>query len=337
MILVTGGTGLLGSHLLYSLIKDGKKVRAIKRPQSDISEVMKVFSRHSDNYRELYEQIEWMDADILFPEEIDEAMLGISEVYHAAAWVSFDPRQREDLINTNTEGTANIVNACVEHQVRKLCHVSSTAALGNAPEGELVNEDMIWNPDKMNTGYSVSKFTSEMEVWRGIEEGLQAVIVNPGIIFGSGFWDRGSSSMFSNIYKGLKFYLRGVTAYVGVEDVVSCMRRLMESDISGQRFILASENLSYQEVFTMIAEKLQVKAPHIEPKPFLSSLAWRLDAFRSWFGIPRVITRETVMAGRHVSRFSNKKISEICNLEFEPLHSVIDRVGDVFLKEQGKQ
>jgi nucleoside-diphosphate-sugar epimerase len=234
---------------------------------------------------------------------------------------------RNDLIRNNTEGTANIVNACLENKVKKLCHVSSTSALGEAPVGEMVSEDIIWTPDKLNSAYSISKFKSEMEVWRGIEEGLDAVIVNPGIIFGAGFWDKGSSSMFTNIKKGLRFYLKGVTAFIGVEDVVFCMMRLMNSDIKSQRFILVSENLSYQEVFTMIAKALNVRAPYIEPAPFLSALAWRFDSLRSRFGSQRVITRETINAGRKVSRFSNGKIKEFCGHEFTPVERVIELVA----------
>lgn len=333
MILVTGGTGLVGSHLLYSLVKDGLEVRATKRKGSNLDEVRRVFSYYTEDYQDLFDKIHWVDADMLVPEEVDEAVKGVEYVYHSAAYVSFDPRMRSFLIRNNIEGTANIVDACNKHGVKKLCHVSSTSALGDAPNGELVNETMIWTPSKMNTGYSISKFNSEMEVWRGIEEGLNAVIVNPGIIFGSGFWGRGPSSMFSNIYKGLKFYLDGVTGYVGVEDVVNCMRMLMDSDVRTERYILVSENLSYKEVFTMIADSLKVKAPYIKPGKVLGGMAWRMDAFLSMFGFQRVITRETIRAGRNVTRFSSKKIEDQFNYEFQKIDKVIGDVGEKFSEE----
>ncbi len=334
MILVTGGTGLLGSHLLYSLLRDGQQVKATKREGSDLSEVRQVFSAYSADYQAMFDKIDWVNADMLVPEEVDAAVEGTDYVYHAAASISFDPHFRSRLIRNNREGTANIVDASLRHGVKKLCHVSSTSALGEATNGEAVNESMIWTPSKQNTGYSISKFHSEMEVWRGIEEGLRAVIVNPGIIFGTGFWNKGSSSMFSNIQKGLKFYLNGVTGFVGVEDVVKCMKLLMESDVESERFILVSENLSYREIFTMIAHALKVKPPSIEPGKYLSGLAWRMDAFRSNFGYPRVITRETILAGRKEARFSNRKIKEQFDFEFQPIEEVVRNMADSFLRMQ---
>lgn len=327
MILVTGGTGLLGSHLLYSLCESGENPRAIKRSTSMLDEVKKVFSYYSDQADELFSRIEWVDADILYPELLDEAFNGIKKVYHSAAYVSFDPRDFKLLVKNNQEGTANIVNACLEHKVEKLLHVSSTIALGDALNGSPVTEDLIWSPEKANTGYSVSKFKSEMEVWRGIEEGLNAVIVNPSIIFGPGFWDRGSSAMFTRIKKGLKFYTNGGAGYVGVTDVVKSMIWLMNSEISGERFIINSENLTYREVFSMIAGSLNVKAPSVEATPFLAGIAWRLDTIRSFFGYRRIITKEAVRAGGRTSRFSNEKIVNTAGIRFSPVKEVIEDIS----------
>ena len=334
MILVTGGSGLLGSHLLYSLVRDNLPVRAIRRPSSDTEEVRRVFMRYGRDGASLFSKIEWVDGDILIPESLDDAMTGVNQVYHAAAIVSFDPRQRASLIRGNLEGTANVVNACLENGVAKLCHVSSTAALGSNPLGGPVTEEMKWMPDKMHSGYSISKFKSEMEVWRGIEEGLKAVIVNPSIIIGPGFWEKSSSKMFTEIHKGLRYYMNGVTGYVWVNDVVSCMRALMASEISGQRFIVSSENLSYKNVFTMIAEALGVKPPRVEVTPLMAGLAWRMDAFRSVFGGHRLITREMVNAGQNKNRFSNQKIREATNIEFRDMRPVIEEVGRCFLEDR---
>lgn len=323
MILVTGGTGLLGSHLLYSLVNSGKPVRAIKRASSNISEVKTVFSFYSKNSDDLFSKIEWCDADILIPESLDDAFEGVNYVYHCAAMVSFDPKDKAVLIKNNLMGTANIVDACLRFNIKKLVHVSSTAALGKASDNGSVSEEMVWAPDSQNTGYSISKFKSEMEVWRGMEEGLNAVIVNPSVIFGPGFWSKGSSSMFKRIKAGLRFYTTGGTGFVGVNDVVKSMVFLMESDISGERFIINSENLSYQKVFSMIAEAFKVRAPNIEATPFLGGLAWRLDHLKSWFGFLRAITKEAISAGRNKSSFSNKKIIEKTNIEFDSIEKVI--------------
>jgi len=223
MILVTGGTGLVGSRLLFDLTSRGEKVRALKRPDSNLDAVRRVFSYYSDRPGDLFYKIEWVNADILNIDSLLEAMHNVKQVYHAAAWVSFDPADREKLIRNNVDGTRNIVNACLASSVRKLCYVSSTSALGPPGTNGLIDEKSMWVPNRLNSGYSVSKFYSEMEVWKGIEEGLKAVIVNPSIIFGPGFWDKGSSSMFTNIFRGLKFYSNGVTGFVSVEDVSAAM------------------------------------------------------------------------------------------------------------------
>lgn len=326
MILVTGATGLLGSHLLYTLAASGESVRASFRPTSDLDEVKRVFSYYTDQPEEVFQQIDWVEADLMVPESFDKVFDEVDKVYHAAANVSFDPRDRKKLVNDNRRVTANIVNECLEKESIRLLHVSSTSAIGASRNGDPVDESLIWKPDKHNSGYSISKFLSEMEVWRGIEEGLDAVIVNPSIIFGPGLWHKGSSSMFTNIQKGLRYYTEGVTGFVGVEDVVKSMIALMNSNVSGERFIISSENLSYKDVFTMIAEEMGKDPPHIKANPILAGLAWRLDAFRSWFGLPRVITRETVRAGAYRNYFSNEKIKNEIGIEFEEVRDVVRRV-----------
>ena len=323
MILVTGGTGLLGSHLLYALLNSGKNVRAIKRESSDLSEVEKVFSYYGESTKVLYSKIEWCNADILSPESLDNAFNEVSHVYHAAAIVSFDPRDKKKMILNNQSGTANIVDACLKYKIKKLVHVSSTAALGSPANGEEVSEDSIWSSDELNSGYSISKFRSEMEVWNGAENGLNMAIVNPSIIFGPGFWSKGSSSMFSKIKNGLKFYATGVTGFVGVEDVVKSMISLMESDISGERFIISTDNISYKKVFEMIAENLNVKSPTIEATPFLGGIAWRLDSFLSLFGFKRSLTKDAIVASRNKRYYSNKKIIEKTGINFTPISEII--------------
>ena len=256
MILVTGGSGLLGSHLLLELVREHEEVVALKRPTSDLEEVKRVFSYYSGEADELFKLIDWVDADLLNYADVERVMIDIDQVYHCAATVSFQPRDRQWMIDYNTQSTANIVNACMATSVDKLLHVSSSSAIGRSPEGSPADESMIWAHTKSSTGYSVSKFKSEMEVWRGIEEGLKAVIVNPTIILGPGFWNRGSSSMFSRVAGGLKFATPGVTGYVGVQDVVSAMTQLMASDISGERFIVNSGDFSFRDVFEMMTVAL---------------------------------------------------------------------------------
>lgn len=334
MILLTGATGLLGSHLLYELITNNSEVTAIRRSEKNIPEVARVFSYYSDDPEALLKKVRWVDADILNYQEMLEAMEGIEEVYHCAAIVSFDPARRKEMINGNTEGTTNVVNAALEAGVRKLVHVSSTAAIGKPAGDQPADESMIWTEGKSNTGYSISKFRSEMEVWRGVQEGLNAVIVNPSIILGPGFWEHGSSSIFTKIDQGMKFYSNGVTGYVGVWDVVKAMVQLMDSAISGERFLVTSENKTYREVFDLVAETLERKKPHIEGTLFMSELAWRLDWIKSKIlGIgEHTFTRERVRAARNVVYYDNSKIKEALGLESEPVEEVIRKVARYYRK-----
>ncbi|MDF1573520.1 MAG: NAD-dependent epimerase/dehydratase family protein [Bacteroidales bacterium] len=328
MILVTGGTGLLGSHLLYELVKSGKEVTAIRRSEKHMPEVLEVFNYYEDDLTAMLEKIRWVEADMLNFQDMLEVMEGVKEVYHCAAIVSFDPNLHAQMIRSNTDGTANLVNAALESGVRKFLHVSSTAAIGKPVGDNLADETLIWTESKANTGYSISKFRSEMEVWRGIQEGLNAVIVNPSIILGPGFWDHGSSSIFKKIDKGLKFYSHGVTGYVGVWDVVRIIRQLMESDISEERFLVTAENLTYREVFNMVADEMGRKRPNIEGTKFMSELAWRADWLRSKalrIG-EHTFTRERVRAARNVVRYDNAKVRKALDFEFEPVDSVIKKV-----------
>ena len=193
MILVTGSTGLVGTHLLLELLKKHDRIRATHRASSNLQAVYDTFALYVDDPGTYYDKIEWTEADVTDFDTLIQALDGVDYVYHTAAFISFDPRERFTMIQSNVGGTANLVNACLERKVKKLCYVSSTAALGNAPAGEQITEDKIWSYSKNRSAYSVSKYQSEMEIWRGMAEGLQAVIVNPSIIIGPGDWKRSSS------------------------------------------------------------------------------------------------------------------------------------------------
>ena len=367
MILVTGGTGLVGSHLLWHLLQAGEKVRAIHRSGSDLEQVKEVFgfynnafaesngalqnnpavkpgkSRSPDSREEsgpagrdkLFDQIEWFEADILDPVMLTEAFEGITSVYHCAAIVSFDPSRRKQLIKTNVDSTAGIVNLCLEHNVKKLCHVSSVSAVGSRYDGEPVVEDDLWRHSKRRTGYSISKFYSEMEVWRGISEGLNAVIVNPSVILGPGNWHRGSSGFFTTIQKGMKYYTAGMTGFIDVRDVCRCMINLMRSDISGERFILNGADLWYRDLFNMIADALGTPRPSIHASKWMVELGWRLEWLRSKLTFSKpALTKETARSGRGISRFSNRKVSEALQHEFIPIEETI-RWTAAMMKKSG--
>jgi len=318
MILVTGGTGLVGSHLLFDLAKKGESIRALKRENSSLKAVRDCFSFYSDSADELFNNIDWVNGDMLDIDSLEDALNGISLVYHCAALVSFKKADKEQMTNINVEGTRNIVNACIDHKIQKLCYVSSIAALGTPEEkGETVTETTPWSPEDKRSDYSVSKFNSELEVWRGIEEGLDAVIVNPSIILGPGQWHKGSSLLFSSVAKGLKYFTRGITGYVDVRDVSKAMVLLMDSDIRNERFVLNAENCSCELIFKSIAKALNLSEPNKYASPLMTEIAWRVAFFKKLFLFKEPgFTRATARSSHKCSHYSSQKIKEALGFEF---------------------
>ncbi len=334
MILVTGGTGLVGTHLIYELLKKGEKVRAIRRKTSKIEKLEKVISYYHQNPNDLLKNLEWVYGDILDIYSLEEAMKDVDKIYHAAAIISFNPSDHQKMIENNTKGTANLVNAALNKKIIKLCHVSSIAAVGRDNTKEMVTEADQWTYTKRQSAYAVSKYESEREVWRGIAEGLDAVIVNPSIIFGSGHWGEGSSVIFSAIWKGLKFYTKGITGYVDVQDVVICMMKLMDGAFDNERYILNAENVSYQKLFHFISQELHIPEPKIYVTKFMSELGWRLAKIQSVItGKQPYITRETARTANKKYYFSNKKICTALDFTFTPIEQTIKNTAVHFLAD----
>ncbi|MEO8819583.1 MAG: NAD-dependent epimerase/dehydratase family protein [Ginsengibacter sp.] len=293
-ILVTGGAGLVGSELIKQLLNAGEKVKAIYRstPIAISHPLLEIFQ-----------------CDILDVAVLDEIMEGISHVYHSAALVSYDPKDKQKLLQINIEGTANVVNACIEAGVEKLVHVSSVAALGRFRDDEMVTEKMNWTEETSNSIYGKSKYYGEMEVWRGVGEGLKAVIVNPSLILGGDNWEDGSSAIFKNAYNEFPWYTNGVSGFVDVRDVARAMRLLMNSEITGQRFVLSGENLSYKEIFSSIAKCFGKKPPSKKVTPFLGEMIWRVEEIKSRLtGEKHLLTKETARTAQAKVYFDNSKI-----------------------------
>lgn len=313
MILVTGGTGLLGSHLLFELAKQGDKIRALKRSSSDVSIVQNVFSEQP----ELYKNIDWFDCDILDTETLHLAFEDVDFVYHNAAMVSFDPRQAELMIKTNEEGTENIANMCLQHNVKKLVHASSVAALGRNSDAQFITEETHWRTTKENSNYAISKYGAEREVWRGIAEGLNAVIVNPTIIIGPGIWNANGGALIKYVYDERVFYPSGSTGFVDVRDVVNCMIQLMHSEITAERFLINSENISYKTLMDWAAEAMQKSNSKIKVTPLISAIGWRAEKLKSLFtGKSPLITKETANTSFKNYNYSNQKIKNAIGFNF---------------------
>lgn len=310
-ILVTGAAGFVGKEVIRQLLEDGEKVKAIY---------------HSAPISISHHNLEVAQCDIMDVVALEEIMQGVTHVYHTAAIVSYDPKDKHNILKINIEGTANVVNACIDAGVIKLIHVSSVAALGRMREGELVTEQMNWTEETSNSVYGKSKYFGELEVWRGIGEGLQAVIVNPSLILGGDNWESGSTAIFRNAYNEFKWYSEGVSGFVDVRDVARAMIMLMNSEISSQRFILSGKNLSYRELFTSIATCFGKKPPHKKVTPFLAEIVWRMEAIKSMFtGKKHLLTKETAQTAQAKVYFDNSKILKaIQNFEFTKIYDTIE-------------
>jgi nucleoside-diphosphate-sugar epimerase len=326
MVFVTGGTGLLGSHLLVELSKRGKPIRALKRHTSDLTEVKTIFKYYlNEKGNLLFNKIEWVDGDINDVVNLPQIIKGCDEVYHCAGFVSFVKKDFDKLIKINKEGTANIVNSCLKLGISKLSYVSSTAAIGRSEKSDIYNENNKWQTSKLNSNYAVSKYLGEMEAWRGAEEGLKVSIVNPSVIIGAGNWNTGSLTLFKSIQKGLKFYTNGINAFVDARDVAYCMVELLEQNIYNERFLTIGENIMFKDLFTLIAQALNVPAPTIKVKPWMTGLAWRIEAIKCFLtGQTPQITKETSASAMQVSKYSNQKIKRQLELEFIPIDKSIE-------------
>ena len=333
MVLVTGGTGLVGSHLLFSLVKAGTKVKAIYRNEDRILLTKKVFGYYSEESEVLFNAIEWVKCNLNDIPTLEIVFSNVTHVYHCAALISFDPNDAKELYKVNVLGTLNIVNLCIANGIKKLCHVSSIATIGNTTDGSPANETTEFN-DFLANVYARSKHQAEMEIWRASQEGVKVIIVNPGVILGPGFWNNGSGKIFKKIANSLRFYLPGGTGFVTVNDVVNAMVNLMNSNIVNENYILVSKNLSYKTAFTTIAKALDKTAPKVLLQPWMLAALWRLDFLKSKItGATRVLSKKMVQSFRFATTYSNEKIEEDLKLEFEDLDASIQFSATIFLKE----
>ncbi len=321
MILVTGGAGLLGNALIEMLLAKGEHVRAI-------------YNKTALSFNP-YPNFEAFKCDILDVYELEDAMQGVTEVYHCAGLVSFNPKDEEKLYSINVEGTANVVNAALNAGVKKLVHVSSVAALGRIRPGEMIDETMVWTEETSNSKYGHSKYLGEMEVWRGVAEGLNAVVINPSIILGAGNWNEGSTKIFKSVYDEFPWYTEGTTGFVDVKDVAKAMIQLMASDITAEKFILSAENISYQNMFTMMAQAFGKKVPIKKVTPFIAALTWRLENIKSKFtGIAPLLTKETAHTALTKVEYDNSKLLQLLpGYNYTPMEQSVKEICSLLMQK----
>lgn len=332
MILVTGGTGLVGAHLLYRLTVNKQQVRAIYRSEASLEKVKKVFSYYSQDATTLFHTIDWVAADITDIPALEEAFTGITHVYHCAALISFDPKDYYTLKKINVVGTRNLVNISTHNGVQKFCYVSSIATIGKEVGSPTANEESEWNNTHANV-YALTKYSAEMEVWRASQEGLKVVMVNPGVILGPGFWE-GSGTFFTTAAKGQRYYPPSGSGFVAVTDLVSLMIMSMESDVVNERFITVAKNLSYKEALTSMAIALGKKAPSKQLPLWLLELLWRLDWLATTVtGKKRKLSKNQVYGLREQKLYNNEKSRSTFSFEYSDINTTITEVAKIYAQE----
>lgn len=336
MILVTGGTGLVGSHLLLDLVKTENKIRAIYRKNSDLNAVKKVFSYYTPTSEVsfLFNKIEWMEASLEDIPALSNAFKGVTKVYHCAALVSFQSKDAHALRKINIEGTANIVNLCISGQVDKICYISSIATMDIGAGETYVTENFTWHPEKNHNDYAISKHGAEIEIWRATQEGVPAVILNPGIILGPGFWNKGTGQIFKKIDKGLNYHFPKITGFVGVQDVVDLAVLAMDSAVKNEQFIVVAENLSFKKVFETVASPLNKRPPQKELKPWMVMAGWIFQSFGHYiFGAEQKISRRDYKTLFENTLYSNEKAKTIFNYNFTPVEEVISKTAEFYIQD----
>ncbi|WP_121666979.1 SDR family oxidoreductase [Mesonia aquimarina] len=336
MILVTGATGLVGSHLLAKLLQQEAPIRALYRSESKISETKKILEHYFEEKTEaFFSKIEWFQADITNIPKLNDAFEGITQVYHCAGLISYDLRDYKKLRKINIEGTANVVNIALAKNIDKLCHVSSIAALGDEIGKKKITENSPRINENFHDNYSITKYGAEMEVWRASQEGLPVVIVNPGVIIGNGFWDSGSGLLFKKIDNGLNYHFPLTTGFVGINDVTEIMVKLMQSNAVNERYILVSENLSFEKVLKEIANKISKPGPKKSLKKWMIFLGWIFQATGNlFFNTKQEITWHSLKAVFSKSYYSSKKVKKELHHSFESINSVIKKTANYYLENR---
>lgn len=326
-VFITGATGFIGSHIARTYLDNGHTVSVLHREKGGYGMLADVADR-----------VTWHVGDILDIPSLEAAITAGIDVIHAAAIVSFVPKDRDRMERINVEGTANVVNVCLKAGVRKVGYVSSVASLGKpvakggkVDDSVLITEEQKWEASPLNSNYAKTKYRAELEVWRGVAEGLNAVMVNPTVVLGAGDWSRSSLQLIKYVYDERPFYTDGLVSYVDVLDVAESLYRLMQSAVSGERYILNGGTIPYRTLLERIAAALGKRPPTVRVPPLLTRVLWPIEAVRSWLtGKAPLITRETARSASAHYRFDGHRIEQVTDCQYRPLSETLKRIAGAF-------
>ena len=321
MILVTGATGLVGSHLLLKLIEQDRVLVALYRSESKKNSTLDFLKERTKSAK--VAEIIWRKGDVCNQPSLAVAFEGITHLYHCAAFISFAQYKQETLMEVNQQGTTNLVNLAIKHQLKKIAYISSIATLGSDTTSDSIDESSPWNADQDHTPYAYSKFGAELEVWRATQEGVPAVIVNPGVILGTGVEGNPLELLCNQIDNHLLFYPKGATGYVTVEDVVHVLTDLMDSETKNERFILVAENWSYEQMLRRIALIRKKRPPRIGLRKSWLQIAWGLEGILSLFGKRRFMTQALISSLCDVKQIQGNKIIQESSFKYSDIEAYL--------------
>ncbi len=334
MNLVTGATGIIGSHVVYSLLKRGEEVVAVKRSTSHLRDIKNLFLLYEGNDA-LFLKIKWVELDLVDVQVLETALDNIETVYHCAGMVSFNDKDFFQLKVNNELVTANVVNACIYKNVKTLCYVSSLSAINNNDYLGELNEKVFWKTSGNESAYGISKYNAEREVWRGMEEGLNAVIVNPGVVLSPFFWNQSSGQLFTFCAKGSMFYPPGKTGYIAAKDVAEIMVSLVEKKIVGERFILIEKMYRFQEIFSLAQKSFGKSEPKIKANKFILNLArWADLIFSKISGKNQAITKASLNSALSEKTYSNQKLFQFLQFKYTPVDAEVKFICEVYSKSR---
>lgn len=334
MILVTGATGLLGSHLTAALLMQNKKVRALYRDKSKIQNTKKILAYYTSEVDKYFSQIEWHEADVTDYFSLQEPFTNVTEVYHCAGLVSFNENESKQLYAINAEGTEYVINTCLDKGIKRFCHVSSVATLQIEANKKYIDEFSVWKTAAGNSSYAITKYRGEFEAWRGAAEGMNVLVVNPSVILGAGCWGQSSTQLITRCYKGLPVYTEGVTGYVDVRDVANCMIKLMDENKFGQRYILNSENCSFKEITHQLQQNFNKPISKIKAGKFLLNAALVFSTITNIFSRKKsIVTKSVIQSAQKKTYYDNTKVCKELNYQFISVKDSLAYIANLYTKE----
>lgn len=331
---VTGATGFAGSHLCATLLDKGYEVYALYRSEERIDQNRNILKSYGTPVQQMLQQIKWVKGQLNDGSSYAHVLDSDTTVFHTAGLVSFDGSKFQSMYETNVLGTRELVNYCLQKKVKSLLHYSSTSATGKTlNEDELITENTPLERDSRMSAYGKTKYLAELEVHRGIAEGLHAVIINPGVILGYGNWNEGTAVLFKLIYHKLPFYSNGKNGFIGVRDVSLAAELLARQGAKGERYLLVSENLEFQTVFKLMAKSMKTRSPYIQVPNAVAIFLGKAGDIIKKLGIPFPLSADYTRSSIARHGYNSSKYLNLSGLNLQPLRDVIAATAQLLLQE----